>query len=372
MRIKDQLSPALIGKTRFYLGIAVGLVFSTLAFGFFAYFREIMRYRTLDSDFVVLTFAEHFWYNLFFAAICVTAGFGFTVWTWFHDMRASNRMPRRRINYISAYSIFWGMGLLYVVAKEGTVLGILFYGRVGYDGYMDWLKELPEILVMMPTLAFLNIWVPIRRAFICGRWMIIIFAAWIAWSTILALSFPLDSSELNRIGERKLAPYRQIVNEETAKARSKGVVFSPLAIEAIMYNTKDRSIKQMIVLKSRFAVNRPVPADSVVLELIIVKKTPVLRLPETQCYDDLCWPFALPRHVYRQLKMATDPIARKYLKEILIEYNQIFNTENTDAELEDGLWQKYANRDRMQGYWSIKAELEIYASIESDNNEKEN
>lgn len=377
MRIKSPISVALIGRSRFYLGIAVGLVFSTLSFGFFAYFKEVFRLRTLDSDFVVLTSLEYYHYNLFFAAISATAGFGFTVWTWFHGMRVSSRMPRRRLNYISAYAIFWSIGLMYVVAKGGTVLEFLFYDQIGCDGYMDWLRQMPELMVLMPTLAFVNIWTPIRLAFISGKWMITSIAAWIAWSAMLAWSFPVDPSELNKLAERKLAPYQKIVNEEAAAARSKGVLISEPALEAIKYNTKGRTIRQMIALKRRFAVKIKVPADSVVLALIIVKKTPVYQIPGVPCHgDDQCWPFVLPRHVYQQLKLTTDPIAKEYLEAILNEFDQIFNSEESDLTYEDieeaGLWQKYANRDRLRGYYDIKSELGLYKSIDSANNEKEN
>lgn len=370
MRIKSPLSVALIGRSRFYLGIAVGLTFSTLSFGFFAYFKEVFRLRTLDSDFVVLTSLEYYQYNLFFAAISATAGFGFTVWTWFHGMRVSSRKPRRRLNYISAYAIFWSIGLIYVVAKGGTVLGFLFYDQIGYDGHMDWLRQMPELLVFMPTLAFLNIWTPIRLTFISGKWMKISIAAWIAWSVLLAWCFPFDHSELNKLAERKLAPYQKIVNEEVAMAQSKGVLISESALEAIKYNTKGRAIRQMIALKRRFAVKIKVPADSVVLALIIIKKTPVYKIPGVPCHDDdQCWPFVLPRHVYQQIRLTTNPITKEYLKAILNEFDQIFSLEESDMTYEDieeaGLWQKYANRDRLKGYENIKVELELYKFADS-------
>lgn len=194
--------------------------------------------------------------------------------------------------------------------------------------------------------------------------MLLSVVVWVVWSVLLAFSFPLDSSHLDKLGEKRLAPYNRIVDDEIIRARNRGLEFSPDAIEAIRYNTKGRSIAQMKALKDRFMSKRPVPADSIALELITVRKSPVRMLPRSQYFNDQAlWPFALPGHVYKQLQINQDSIAKVYLGEILVEYDSIFNGMWHDEMWNDELSQKFENREFMRRYFrDIRLEFELYSS----------
>jgi len=356
---KEKLSIGLLGQKRFYIGLSIGLFLAILTYLFFGYFREILRALTFDSDLLIPTETEFLVYNLFFAAVSVTIGFGVTVWFWFHGLFSSQR-PRRRINYISAYSIFWSMTLIYFVSKMGSNMAWLLFAMHGYDDHLNLSRDFPLLLFLLPTVLFLNIWTGIRLSFRSGGWFIKSLGAYIVLTAILAFSSPIDQSGLNDSWNEYMAPYNQIVDNEIEKAQSKGLRFSVKAVETIRFNRKERVVKQAKDLKERFKSNKPISTDSVVLELIAIKKTAVRTLDGD--WDDKAgrWPFALPRDVYRQIKINDDSVRIDYLMEILTEYESIFKDdwEDWDRIMESGLSDKYFNRSSIQR-WDAEIFLEL-------------
>jgi len=357
---KEKISIGLFGQKRFYIGLSIGLFLAILTYLFFGYFREILRGQTFDSDLLIPTETEFFIYNLFFAAVSVTFGFGVTVWFWFHGLFSSQR-PRRRINYISAYSMFWSMTLIYVVSKTGSNMTWLLFAMDGYDDHLNLSKEFPLLLFLLPTVLFLNIWTGIRLSFRSGGWFLKSLGVYIVLSATLAFSSPIDQGGMNDSWNEYMTPYNQIVDNEIKKAQSKGLQFSVKAVETIRFNRKERVIKQAKKLKERFTSENPVPTDSVVLELIAIKKTTIRSL-DSKDWDDKTgrWPFALPRDVYRQIKISDDSIKNNYLREILTEYESIFKEDwdDWDKSREIGLSDKYSNRFSIQR-WYMEIFLEL-------------
>jgi len=147
-----------------------------------------------------------------------------------------------------------------------------------------------------------------------------------------------------------MAPYNEIVDNEIQMAKSRGVHFSAKAVETIRFKRKGRVIKQAGDLKERFKSEKPIPIDSVVLELIAIKKTTIRALNWDWDDKEGGWPFALPRDVYRQITISGDSIKNDYLKEILTEYESIFKDEwdDWDSIRVSGLSDKYYARYSMQ------------------------
>jgi hypothetical protein len=357
---REKLSIRLLGQKRFYIGSSVGLVFAILGYLFFGSFREIPRGQTLDSDLIILTDQELVIYNLFFAAVSVTIGFGVTVWFWFNAI-SSSQVSRRRANYISAYSMFWSMTLLYVVSRTGSYMTWILFDIDGYDDHLNLSQEMPLLLFLLPTVFFLNIWTPIRLSYRCGNWFLKSLALFVTVSGILSLYSPVDQSVMNELWSKDMAPYDKIVDTELEKAHAKGIKFSSLAIETVKFNKRERLLIQAKELKNRFKSETPIPIDSVVLELILIKKSTV-RFLNTEDWDKKTnlWPFALPRNIYRQIEMSNDSIKNNYLKAILAEYESIFKDDwdSWEEARDSGLSEKYAVRHWMQ-YWYSEIYLEV-------------
>ncbi|HMR56238.1 MAG TPA: hypothetical protein PKC10_02910 [Cyclobacteriaceae bacterium] len=361
--IRGRISIELLGRKRFYIGLSIGLCLTILTYLFFCYFREMFRRQTFNSDLLIPTETEFFIYNFFFAASSVTFGFGATVWFWFHGLFSSKR-PRRRINYISAYSIFWSMTLIYVVSRTGSNLTWILFGMDGYDDHLNLSSEFPLLLFLLPTVFFLNIWSGIRLSFRSGGWFLKSLGVYIVLSAILAFSSPIDQRGLNDSWNEYMAPYNQIVDNEIEKAQSKELQFSEKAVETIRFNRKERVVKQAKALKERFTSKTPIPTDSVVLELIAIKKTTIRALDSKNWNDKTGnWPFALPKDVYRQISISDDSTKNDYLREILTEYESIFK-DDWDMVRESGLSDKYFNRTFIQR-WYKEIFLELQHSKES-------
>ncbi|MEO0272802.1 MAG: hypothetical protein ABIM30_06920, partial [candidate division WOR-3 bacterium] len=103
---KEKLSIDLFGKTKFYTGLFIGLGTAIILNLFFAYFREILRNQTFSRDLLIPTNEEFVGYNLFFAAVSITAGLGLTIWFWFHNP-FSFKISKYWTQFIRTYSIFW-------------------------------------------------------------------------------------------------------------------------------------------------------------------------------------------------------------------------------------------------------------------------
>lgn len=324
---KEKLSIGLFGKKKFYVGLTIGILFSISTYLFFAYFREILRAQTFDSDLIVPTAEDFVIYNLFFAASSVTIGFGFTIWFLFHGLFSSKK-PRSKINYISTYALFWSMTLLYLISKSGTNLTFICLITDGYDNHLNLAKEFSLLLFLLPTVFYLNIWTAIRLSFRTNGWMLKSLGLFVGFTVLLAFNCPIDQSLLNKAWSNSMTPYNDIVDREIERANLKGIEFSNQAIETIRFNKKERVLVQADNLKDRFKSKKPIPTDTVILELILIKKSTIRGSFKNRSEKEAeRWPFALPRHIYQQIELTNDSIKIGYLKEILQEYDSIFKTE---------------------------------------------
>ena len=259
--------------------------------------------------------------------------------------------------------MFWSMTLIYVVSKIGSSMHWILFAMDEYDNHLNLSKEFPLLLFLLPTVLFLNIWTPIRLSFRSGSWLLISLSGYVILSTVLAFSSPIDQNGLNDSWHKYMAPYNEIVDNEIQLAESKGIHFSAKAVETIRFSRKERVIKQVIDLKERFKSEKPIQTDSVVLELITIKKATTYALHGTWDDKEGRWPFALPRDVYRQIIITDDSIKKEYLKAILTEYESICKDDWDDWDMiqQSDLSDKYLARSSMQRlYEEIFLELEHF------------
>lgn len=279
------------------------------------------------------------------------------VWFWFHGLFSSNK-PRVKVNFISTYAMFWSMALLYIISKTGSFLTWIPFSLGGYDDQLNLAREFPLLLFLLPVVFFLNIWAPIRLHYRSGRWLIKSLVLFVLLTTTLALNNPIDQKNLNSSWDKHMAPYDKIVSDEIKVARSKGIVFSDSAVTTVGLYRNERIEDMAMQLKKRFESVKPISTDSVVLELILVKKT-TLRFLKTDDWtnESSRWPYALPRDIYRQLKLSDDSIKDSYLKEILAEYESMFKDE-WDMGAEGVLSDKYYSRHSIQNrYFQLRFEV---------------
>lgn len=362
---REKLTIGLFGKTKFWIGLSIGLATTLLLYYFFAYGREILRSTTAYSgDLLIPTKAEIIAYNLFFAAVSIAAGFGMAAWFWFHNP-FSFRHSYSLNQYVRTSLITGTLILLVAVMRTGKISLFLLYGMDGYDNHLSFYYEMPELLVLLPTFFFLNVWTPIRIKYRAGNWLWYSIIIYITGTVVLGFSTPIDQTQMNNNWEKYNTPYHQIVDEEVARAKSNGISINPETIEILRFRGKQRVIDQAKVLKKTFKRKETVPTDFIVVELIQIKKS-TLRFVDNFAREDQerMWPFALPRDVYRQMTLSNDSVRTQYLREILIEFGVIFTEQEEDPWTlgeKDGLSDKYQNRRSMRWmYRDIKLETDKY------------
>ena len=258
--------------------------------------------------------------------------------------------------------------LLIVVMRASIIILFLLYGMDGYDNHLSFFYEIPELLILLPSFFFLNIWTPIRVKYRASKWFwysIIIFCT---GTIILGFSTPIDQTQMNENWEKSNAPYHKIVDFEVARARDKGIKITPETIEILRFRGKQRVIDKAKSLKQNFKSREPITTDLIVAELILVKKTTIRSVDISHRGDqEKSWPFALPRDVYRQIRLSDDSVRTQYLKEMLSEFKDIFtDNEKESWELgeKDGLTDKYQNRFSMK-WWYKDIELETDKYLDS-------
>ncbi|MBZ0247205.1 MAG: hypothetical protein K8H85_14795 [Cyclobacteriaceae bacterium] len=362
---REKLTIGLFGKTKFWAGLSLGLTTTLILYFLFTYGREILRSTTAYSgDLLIPTKAEFVAYNLFFSAISITTGFGITAWFWFHNP-FSFRHSYSFNQFIRTSLITGTLILLAALMKTSNIALFLLYGIDGYDNHLSFYYEIPELLVLFPTFFFLNIWTPIRIKYRVGNWFWYSIIAYCTGIVVLGFSTPIDQSRLNENWDKRNVPYHQIVDSEVVRARSNGINIDPKTIEILRFRGKQRVIDQAKLLKRSFKSKNIVPLELVVVELILIKKSNLKYIPNTDRGDlESMWPFVLPRDVYKQVTLSTDSVRTQYLIEILTEFKDIF----TEQEMEpwelgekDGLYEKYQNRFSMKWrYEDISLETNKY------------
>jgi hypothetical protein len=365
---REKLTIGLFGKTKFWIGLSIGFTSALILNFFFAYGREILRSTTAYSgDLLIPTRAEIIAYNLFFAAVSITAGFGLTTWFWFHNPRSFKHSYS--FNQFIRTSLLTGtLILLVAVMRTGNISLFLLYTMDGYDNHLSFYNEMPELLVLLPSFFFVNIWTSIRIKYRAGNWFWYSILIFCAGTIILGFSTPIDQAQMNRNWDNLNAPYQKIVDAEVARASDNGISINPETIEIVRFKGKQRVIDLAKTLKEDFKSSEPVPANSIVVELILIKKSTFRFVDNTDREDrEKMWPFALPRDVYRQMTLSDDSVRNQYLREIMAEFSDIFRENDKEpwglGEM-DGLTDKYENRQFMnRWYHDIEVELGKYLDI---------
>lgn len=292
-------------------------------------------------------------------------GFGITAWFWFHNP-FTFRHSYSFNQFVRTYIITGVLVLLIAVLKTGNISLFLLFGMDTYDNHLNFYNELPEVLVLLPTFFFLNIWVPIRAKYRVGNWFWYSIIVYCTGTAILGFSSPIDPSIVNANWYRHIAPYSQIVDKEVQRAKSNGVFLDDQTIETLKFLHKQRVVDRARFLKRSFESEHAVSITKIVEELILIKKSTLSFVGYNNGTDQKeAWPFVLPRDVYRQLTLSDDSLRSQYLKEIMLELQDIFlkpEGEPTALEGKDGLYEKYANRSFMQlWYKDVERDVNSYA-----------
>ena len=239
------------------------------------------------------------------------------------------------------------------------------YNVEEYENHLSLYRDLPLLMILFPLVFFLNLWVPIRLKYSVGNWFWISFLVYCTVTVILGLASPIDQEHMNEAWRRHNAPYDAIVHQELKRAHDNGIRITPDAAGTLKLKYRQSVHDLARSLKERFKSEKPVSADSVVMELILLKRGTIWRLIPSDWDDpeDL-WPFVLPRDVYHQIQLSSDPVKTAYLRELLLEFKSIFRPEDPWEAPGEALEYNYHHRQFMQDlYPEIEAETKKYLHL---------
>jgi hypothetical protein len=131
---KEKISIKIIGPQRFWIGLVAGIVSAIVISLIFNYSREILRFfTTLSADLLILDNDELRFFNYFYAILSTTLGLSVSMWIWMENSGLCLRRERlyKNLSRTNALLIFWV--ILMVIARLGSILFIILYGRPGYE-----------------------------------------------------------------------------------------------------------------------------------------------------------------------------------------------------------------------------------------------
>lgn len=299
--LKPEISIEKLGKRQFWTGIIMGVLFSFVFSYFFNYSRESLRTITYISELLILPENDSRMYDLFFATLATSLGFGFTIINWL-----SGRKRNIKKKYLAAFTVSnaWLITFitLMVVARFGSILPIFMY-RQGYDDQFNILHDFWLILLLIPIYCFLAQWNTIRLIFRTRHWFFISILFYFVTSFYLYKTTSVDRDVLNQKHYLKNKERLDYIDSEFIKAKKLGVFFNDTTKQILKKKYAERTVNLVYRLKQAFETDKIVPLDTLILEKIVIHTMNRHNLHHFGHPNDRDknWPYALPENIYNQI-----------------------------------------------------------------------
>ncbi len=324
--IKPEISIDNLGKRQFWTGTIIGILIAFVLSYFFNYSRESLRMITFMADPYILTEKEFRLYDLFFASLATSLGFGFTIIYW---LRGRNKNIRKR--YLKTFTISNACLITFVtlmlVARFGSILPLIVYGSQGYDGHLDLLNDFWLIFVLIPIYVFFAHWNTIRMIFRTRYWVLLSIVFYILTTFYLYKTTYADRDILNQSYYSQNKQRFDYIDSEFDKAKIHGIFFRDSTKQILRKKYAERTADLVLSLKHAFQTEKIVPLDTLILEKIVIHNMNKHGLYFYGRHQDRDknWSYALPENIYEQiLKHDVDSKETELLFEILSEQISLF------------------------------------------------
>ena len=342
--LKPEISIDKLGKRQFCTGTVIGILMAFVLSYFFNYSRESLRMITFIKNPYILTEEEFRLFDLFFTSLATSLGFGFTIVYWL-----IGRNPNIKKRYIKLFTISnaWLITfiVLMVVARFGSILQIILFGRPGYDGQLDLLHDFWLILILIPIYVFFAHWNSIRLIFKTRYWVLLSIIFYLITSFYLFKTTSADRDILNQTYYFQNKQQFDYIDSEFNKAKKLGIYFNDTTKQILRKKNGGRTIDLVLSLKQAFQTDKIVPLDTLILEKIVIHNmnSHTLILYGRLDGRDKNWSYALPENIYHQIqKHDINCPETKLLFEILAEQISLF----TAPEIIMDEWESYTDYER--------------------------
>ena len=328
---KDKLSIDLIGRQRFWIGIAAGVISAISLSLFFNYSREVLRSLTgISSDLIVLETNELLFFDYFFCLLASVMGLSYTIWIWMSNKNNKRRKDSlyKQLARTNAIVIFWI--ILMVVARFATLLPMVLITRPGYDNHLNLYENHWLLFVLIPIVVFMQNWFSVRLVYRARKWIFVSFLLCLLMAFTLKMTTTVNQDILNQPYHQRFATdYNYIEQEVTIAAKEYGVEFDTNTIQVLKKWHTEKSVEQIASVKRAFAKDKPVSMDTIILQKIIIRNYKEGRgdgnFHRRNSIEN--WHYALPKDILKQLNYfsnTTDEV--KELFEVLKEQIALVNT----------------------------------------------
>ena len=222
-------------------GVALGTFLSFVLYGFFYHFREAIR--LLANQFgggilIELSPQENFFYNHFYGSIAAILGLHFIVkFVVENSIRHQHKKAKRRQRHILNEQAFVTWTFLLGFGRWLSIVGI-WYLMLPLQFDIDFFREFPGLLAMIPAVLFLSIWPSILRAMGRGAYR------WLGYSLgyVALLSFAyanLNFIDYQRANEHSKTPVVELSHDFALPLSSSQQSFDPWSLVCNLYVVQD-------------------------------------------------------------------------------------------------------------------------------------
>lgn len=342
--LKPPLSIDTLGKRNFVTGVSIGILSAIVLSLFFNYSRESLRVITILRDLYILPENESRWYDLFFASLSTSLGFGLSIIYW---LIGKNKHIKKRYvkNFAISNSLLINIVVLLAVTRFGSILPLVLYGSYGYDGQLDLLHDFWLMLIMIPIFLFFAHWNSIRMIFRTRYWVLLSGICCLLASFLLCHTTRADRDILNHSYYLQNKEKFDYIDSEFDKAAKWGLFFNDTTKQILRKKYSERTTDLVLNLKLAFRSKKRIPLDTLILEKIVIHNLNSHGLyfnrGSRDRYDS--FPYALPEDIYTQiLKHEPADKETEVLFEILAEQLSLFAA----PEIKWDEWGNYSDYER--------------------------
>lgn len=331
---KENISVQNIGIQKFWIGITSGLISAIIITLTFNYFRELFRFfTTMSADLLIPRESELQFYNYFFATLGTVLGLSITVSIWMTNSNHKRRKDRIYKQYARTNIFFLFWLVLMMIARFGSVIPFVLYGRAGYDNQLNLFEDYWLLFVLIPVVVFTQSWFIVRLIYRSGKWIFFSFLICLLIAFTIKQTTSIDQEKLNKTYFKKFETDYNYIDQQIARAETEyGIQFQENTINTLKKWHTESSYDQVINLKSRFSKDHKVSLDTIILQKIIIK-----NFKEDGSYFKRnsidSWRYAFPKDILRQLKLYDiNSNESKELMEILKEQIELINSPEIEWE----------------------------------------
>jgi len=329
---KHELSIQNIGRNRFWIGLAAGLLSAIILSLFFNHSREVLRLVTgITPDLLILPEQEVLFFNYFFSFLSTVLGHSITIWIWMQNKHHKRRKDRlyKLLSVTNAVMMF--AVALMLISRIGSNLTIVLFAQMSYDHHLPLYEEYSMLFILVPIVIFLHNWHSVRLAYRAGKCILI--SSMVVPLIAIGLQFTatVDQKKNNQAYLHRFIEEHTYIEREVKMAKENyGIDFNDMTIEILKKWNAESSVEQIKRVKTAFSSLRPVTLDTILLQKIIIRnyKQTWEHHPSANRINN--WPYALPVDIERQLEyFHIRSNETKELYEVLREMVELVNAPET-------------------------------------------